>query len=72
MTIGRKFQFVSASLSVAELELTTKVDADAPAAVFETKLPAGRTQLKGLLQTESGEEVGAFYVYVQRIGAGEK
>ena len=70
-TPGRKFQFVSASLSVAELELTTKVKRDAAAAVFETELPAGRTQLKALLQTENGDEVGAFYVYVERLDLDE-
>ena len=72
MTPGRKFQFVSASLAVAGLELTTKVDADASAAVFETELPVGRTQLKGLLKAESGDEVGSFYVYVERVGLDEK
>jgi len=68
MMDGRKFQVASASLSVAGLELTTEVEADAVAAVFETELPVGRTQLKGLLQTESGDEMGAFYVYVKRLG----
>ena len=69
MMQGRQFKFDSASLSVAGLELTTEVEADAAAAVFETELPAGRTQLKALLKTVGGDEVGAFYVYVERLGA---
>ena len=67
MTPGRGFQFSSASLSVANLELTTVFDSNVKAAVFETELPAGRTQLKALLQTSDGNKVGAFYVYVQLL-----
>ena len=67
MMPGRGFQFSTASLSVADLELTTKFESDAKAAVFETELPAGRTQLKALLHGSNDEKVGAFYVYVQRL-----
>ena len=67
LTTGRKFNFVSASLSVAGLELTRNVGPNESAAVFDTELPAGRTQLKALLQTDDGEEVGAFYVYVEGL-----
>ena len=66
-TPGREFQFTSASLSVAGLEFVTEVEPDDAAAFFITELPAGRTELKALLQTESGDEVGAFYVYVELL-----
>ena len=66
-TPGRKFQFVSASLSVAGLEFISELDSDDLAANFITELPAGRTELKALLQTDGGDEVGAFYVYVELL-----
>ena len=68
---GRRFQFVSAKLSVADLALETNFETNAKAAIFLTDLPAGRTQLKGLFQTTEGEDIGAFYVYVKKLAAGE-
>ena len=70
--LGTAFQFTSASLSVAGLELKTELEAGAEAAVFETELPAGRTKLKALLQTDAGDEVGAFYTYVERLDVKEE
>ena len=66
---GRGFKFVSAKLSVADLKLETKFEDNAKGAVFTTDLPVGKTQLKGLFQTADGEDVGAFYVYVERLEA---
>ena len=64
---GRGFKFVSAKLSVADLKLETKFEGNPKGAVFTTDLPVGKTQLKGLFQTEDGEDIGAFYVYVERL-----
>ena len=66
---GRGFKFESATLSVADLKLETKFEDSAKGAIFTTDLPAGKTQLKGLFQTADGEDIGAFYVYVERLDA---
>ena len=66
---GRGFKFVSAKLSVADLKLETKFEGNPKGAIFTTDLPVGKTQLKGLFQTADGEDIGAFYVYVERLDA---
>ena len=60
---------MSATLSVADLKLETKFENNPKGAIFMTELPVGKTQLKGLFQTADGEDVGAFYVYVERLEA---
>ena len=66
---GRGFKFVSAMLSVADLKLETKFEGNPKGVVLTTDLPVGKTQLKALFQTADGEDIGAFYVYVERLDA---
>ena len=56
-----------AKLKIGDTEEIQKISADAINAVFEFDLDIGEHELKSWLIDENKAEVGAYYVYVQKI-----
>jgi len=54
-------------LKIGEIEEVRDMEADAFNAVFEMELGTGEQELKSWLIDEEGAEVGAYYIYVQKI-----
>ena len=66
-TPGRAIDAVKARLKVGEFDETVPVGPGDKAAVFEVELPAGPAKLETWFYGASGEERGAYYVYVERL-----
>ena len=64
---GVPIEIASASLKIGEIEETQKIDSEAIHAVFKLELEAGEQKLRTVLRDEQEKEVGAYYVYVQKI-----
>ena len=67
---GQAIAAHSARLTIADIDETMPVEADATAVTFEVELPAGETTLKTWLVNDAGEDRGAYFVYVERVGDG--
>jgi arylsulfatase A-like enzyme len=65
---GRAIPVERAGLRIAGMEAAATVGADDATAIFELDLPAGPAHLETWLSTGDGLTVGAYYVYVERIG----
>ena len=57
-----------ARIAIAGQEASTWVDANTASAVFTLSLSAGPTHLQTWFVLDDGEELGAYYVYVEKIG----
>jgi len=68
-TAGRAIEGIEkARLRIGAIDRTIDVDATAPAATFDLRLPAGPAELQTWLISKDGSERGAYFVYVERIG----
>ena len=56
-----------AGIAVAGQEAWTPVRPDDKGAVFTLTLPTGGTHLQTWFALEEGEEMGAYYVYVEQL-----
>jgi len=65
---GRAIPLVSARIRVGEQEAEQAVAADAKGVDFQFELPQGKAWLETCFTDTSGEELGAYYVYVERAG----
>jgi arylsulfatase A-like enzyme len=65
-TPGKRFQPTKASLTIGEATANASVPAGAKEVTFQLKLQAGKTRLSALFETATGEQYGAYYVYVTR------
>ena len=65
--LGMPIAVSKVKLKVGEVSLDQNIDADAKNAVFELELNPGEQELKTWLIDEDEKEVGAYYVYIQRI-----
>ncbi|MCS7237111.1 MAG: arylsulfatase [Thermoguttaceae bacterium] len=59
-----------ARIKIGEKVAEKEIDPQAPAAVFELELPAGRTLLQTWLTPPDGPEFGAYFVWVYRLPEG--
>ncbi|HKL20935.1 MAG TPA: hypothetical protein VJ904_03970, partial [Tichowtungia sp.] len=69
---NRETEGVALPITGARIEIAGKTQAmdipqDMLEAVFEIELPAGAADLKAHFKLDSGEEVGAYYAYVEKL-----
>jgi hypothetical protein len=64
---GRPFEIIEARLKVGDYDNAIPVKPVAKAAVFEVDLKKGNTRLQTRFKIHTGETIGAYYVYVERI-----
>jgi arylsulfatase B len=64
---GLSVPIVGAAIDVAGQTSAMTVKPGAKEAVFRLQLPAGRARLAARFQTAEGEEIGAYYAYVERL-----
>ena len=65
-TPGRAIRPVKATLEIGETFVEQPVRKGDHEIVFNLRLPKGKTRMKALFVTESGEKFGAYYAYVER------
>jgi arylsulfatase A-like enzyme len=58
----------TARLRIADADLEQEVPQSATAVTFTARLAAGKTRLQTWLLNDAGEDRGAYYVYVKRVG----
>ncbi|MEM7033824.1 MAG: arylsulfatase [Chloroflexota bacterium] len=64
---GNAIAIQSARLTIADQDLSQDVTAGDKGAVFKIGLAAGQTHFQTYFYTEVGEDVGAYYVYIELI-----
>ncbi|NSW55312.1 MAG: arylsulfatase [Armatimonadetes bacterium] len=67
-TGGKALPLREARIQVGDCEASRAIGPRDKAAVFEFRLPAGLTSLQTWLVDENGEDIGAYFVYAQRVG----
>ncbi len=65
---GIPINVVIAKLKVSDQEQSQQVTKDALNAVFELELESGEQEIKTWLIDDNGVEVGAYYVYLKKVG----
>ena len=66
-TPGKAIDPVRAKIEIAGQTATKLVDDGALEVEFELELPAGKTKLSTVFETEAGEIFGAYFVYVTKL-----
>ncbi|HKL21966.1 MAG TPA: sulfatase-like hydrolase/transferase, partial [Tichowtungia sp.] len=66
-TEGVALPITEARIEIAGQTKSMDIPNDMPEAVFEMELPAGDTDLKAHFTLKSGEEIGAYYAYVEKL-----
>ncbi len=66
-TPGKALPIVGASIQIADITRQIEIDVDVQEAVFDIELPAGDTDLSAIFQLGSGETIGAYYAYVEKL-----
>lgn len=64
---GKAMQFKKAYLKIGEREYATDLENTAQAAVIETEVPRGETEILAYFDLEDGTQSNAFYVYVEKV-----
>jgi arylsulfatase B len=64
---GRAFKAVKAKISIEETALSTQVDPDDKSVSFTIKLNKGKAQLSASFVNQDNQELGAYYVQVDRV-----
>ncbi|HEY0980849.1 MAG TPA: N-acetylgalactosamine-4-sulfatase, partial [Schlesneria sp.] len=64
---GKAIPIVHATIEVGDQKAAIDVPSGAREAVFRLPLKAGVTRLNARFQTGEGQEVGAYYAYVERL-----
>lgn len=64
---GLPFNVVEVRLKIGRLEMSKQVEFDALHTAFECELGVGELELKTWLINDLGDEVGAYYVYIEKI-----
>lgn len=65
---GRALSLVEARIQVSDYVARKPITASDRCVVFEVPLNAGETCLQTFLRDERGRELGAYYVYIERVG----
>ena len=65
-TPGVTISPVKASISIGDVKAEKNIDAGNREIVFDVVLKKGRTRFTALFTTETGEEYGAYYAYVEK------
>jgi arylsulfatase B len=66
-TEGLALPIASARIEYADERIEMAIPEDRPEAVFEVELPAGDLELKATFTLDSGEEITAYYAYVEKL-----
>jgi len=66
---GKAVPVVKASIKIGDQQEEQKVEPESQDVVFTMKLKAGKTKLSGRFYTQKGDEIGAYYAYVKKIGS---
>ena len=66
-TEGVALQITGARIAIAGQTQSIDIPKDIPEAVFKLELPAGAADLKADFTLDSGEEIGAYYAYVEKL-----
>jgi len=66
---GKAVPVVRASIKIGDQQEERKVDTGSHDAVFTLKLKAGKTKLSGRFYSQKGDEIGAYYAYVKKLGS---
>ena len=66
--LARPMEAVHASIAIGEVERAVEIEPSATSADFTVRLPAGPAELWTTLRRESGEEHGAYFASVRRLG----
>lgn len=64
-TPGKQIRPTQARIKLGDVQATKLVSPGDVEATFEVELPAGRAQFEALFITDSGEEFGAYFAYVE-------
>ena len=64
---GKALNLKTARLRVGDQEATQSIDPEAEGVTFTFRLTAGEMQLRTFLTDDTGESIGAYYVYVTRV-----
>lgn len=64
---GSAVDIVAAEIRIGEAEAQAKVSAEALGIAFTFDLPAGPTHLYTQLRTDTGQDLGAYYVYIAKL-----
>ena len=64
---GKAMQFKTAHVKIGDQEVSVSVDNKEQAAVFELKLPQGKTELLAWFDFEKGGVTNAFYITVEKM-----
>lgn len=65
---GRRFAFREAGIRIGEVEESAPVRPGMKGVVFRLRLKPGTYRLQTSLITADGKSIGAYYVYVKRLG----
>jgi len=65
-TPGKAIKPVKASVQIGEIKAVSEVPSGAKEITFTLQLPAGKSRLSALFETENGEKYGAYFVYVKK------
>jgi arylsulfatase A-like enzyme len=65
---GRALPLAKASLQIGDQPPSATLTGSAADSTFRLRLPKGPTRLRAWFTDEAGEDIGAYYVYVQRVG----
>lgn len=68
---GEAFKAIKANISIAGISQSQLIAADDTAVEFELKLPAGKTKLAATFINQQQQELGAFYVNVEKLTLSE-
>ena len=64
---GNALNLKTARLRVGDQEATQSIDPEAEGVTFTFRLTAGEMQLRTFLTDDTGESIGAYYVYVTKV-----
>jgi len=65
---GKAISATTARLTIADVDMTKPIPEGAHEVTFRVQLKAGKTRLQTWFADEKGEECGAYYCYVRRVG----
>ncbi len=66
-TPGKSIQPVKASVQIGDVYASSQVDPKAKEVTFKLKLPAGKTQMSALFETDKGEKFVPYFAYVRKL-----
>ncbi len=67
MTLGKAIAPTKAMLRIGDVSATSPIAPGSKEVIFKVALPAGKTQMAALFETDDGKQYGAYYAYVQKL-----